>query len=366
MAPGLDDFVYTGRRARIVFGVGRIASVRSEVERLGRSRVLLLSGAVLRSVGDRVADLLGELCVGRFDGAVMHTPVSVTEDALGLLHALNADCVVAVGGGSTTGLAKALAARTDVDLIIAPSTYSGSEVTPILGETADGRKTTRATAAVLPETVIYDVDLSRDMPVALSVSSAVNALAHAVEALYARDSNPAVDSWALESVRLLADGLRGLAGQPFATQVRSELLRGAWLAGMCLGSVSMALHHKLCHTLGGTFGLPHAATHAVVLPHAMAYNTAAVPQVMDALADAMSVDDAPGGVWDLVARLDGPTSLASLGLAAEDLDEAAEIASTAAYPNPRPITSTGIRTLLDDAWHGRRPVVHARREGGCE
>ena len=130
----------------------------TEVERLGRCRVLLLAGPVLRPVGDQVADLLGQLCVGRFDGAAMHTPVGVTEDALRTLRAVEADCVVAVGGGSTTGLAKALAARTDVDLVVVPTTYSGSEVTPVLGETADGRNTTRATPAVLPETVIYDVD----------------------------------------------------------------------------------------------------------------------------------------------------------------------------------------------------------------
>jgi alcohol dehydrogenase class IV len=350
-----EDFVYTGNPARIIFGAGRIGMVRTEVERLGRCRVLLLGGPVLRPVGDRVADLLGQLCVGRFDGATMHTPVGVTDDALRVLRAVEADCVVAVGGGSTTGLAKALAARTDVDQVIVPTTYSGSEVTPVLVETAHGRKATRSTPAVLPETVIYDVELSCEMPIAMSVTSAVNALAHTVEALYAPEANPAVDSWALESARSLANGLRGLTAQPFATHVRTDLLRGSWLAGMCLGSVGMALHHKLCHTLGGTFGLPHAATHAVVLPHVMSYNAPAVPDVMGALAAAMNVDDAPGGVWDLVARLGGPTSLASLGLAADDLHEAAEMATTASYPNPRQVTLSGIQALLEGAWRGRRP-----------
>ncbi|WP_428360926.1 maleylacetate reductase [Mycolicibacterium sp.] len=349
------DFVYTGHPARIIFGAGRLGVVREEVERLGRHRVLLLAGPVLRPVGDRVAELLGRLCVGRFDGAVMHTPVAVTEDALRVLRAVEADCVVAVGGGSTTGLAKALAARTDVDLVIVPTTYAGSEVTPVLGETADGRKTTRSTPAVLPETVIYDVELSQHMPVAMSVTSAVNALAHAVEAMYAPQANPAVTSWALESARALATGLRGLIVTPFAEPVRTDLLRGAWLAGMCLGSVGMALHHKLCHTLGGSFGLPHAETHTVVLPHAMAYNAVAVPAVMDALAAAMNVDDAPAGVWDLVARSGGPTSLETLGMAVEDLAPAAELATAASYPNPRPVTPAGVRALLDDAWRGRRP-----------
>lgn len=355
MAERSSEFVFTGNPARVIFGAGRMRNVREEVERLGRGRVLLLGSENLREVCDQVQDLLGELFVDRYDGAAMHTPVEVTDIALAQLRTSEADCVVAIGGGSTTGLAKALAARTGVDQVILPTTYAGSEVTPVLGETVDGRKTTRSTLAVLPETVIYDVELSENLPVPIAVASAVNALAHAVEAMYSPDANPVVDTWALEAARALARGLRGLVSDPSCRRIRTDLLRGSWLAGMCLGSVGMAVHHKLCHTLGGTFGLPHAQTHTVVLPYAMSFNASEVPGVMDSLASAMSVSNAPAGVWDLIADAGAPTSLASLGLLQTDLDRAADLATEASYRNPRQITRSGIRDLLQSAWEGNRP-----------
>lgn len=342
-------FVYTAQPARVVFGAGSLDRLAEEVERLGRSRVLVLAGPRHRA---RVESVLGELAVGTFEGAAMHTPVAVTEKALAVLREADADCVVAVGGGSATGLAKALAVRTGVDQVIVPTTYSGSEVTPVLGETADGVKTTRSSPDILPETVLYDVELSRSLPHDVTVTSAVNALAHAVEAVYSPQANPVVDLLALDAARRLAAGLRGL-DTPGA---RDDLLMGAWLAGTCLGSVGMALHHKLCHTLGGSFDLPHAPTHTVVLPHAMAYNAAAAPEAMRRLADALGVDDAPSGVFDLVTTAGGPTSLRELGMAEADLDRAAELAVGTPYPNPAELTREGLRALLGRAWAGERPV----------
>jgi maleylacetate reductase len=342
-------FVYTAQPARVVFGAGSLDRLAEEVERLGRSRVLVLAGARHRA---RVEAVLGERAVGTFEGAAMHTPVAVTEKALTVLRDVDADCVVAVGGGSATGLAKALAVRTGVDQVIVPTTYSGSEVTPVLGETADGVKTTRSSPDILPETVLYDVELSRSLPHDVTVTSAVNALAHAVEAVYSPQANPVVDLLALDAARRLAAGLRGL-DTPGA---RDDLLMGAWLAGTCLGSVGMALHHKLCHTLGGSFDLPHAPTHTVVLPHAMAYNAAAAPGAMRRLAEALDVPDAPGGVFDLVTTAGGPTSLRELGMAEADLDRAAELAVGTPYPNPAELTREGLRSLLGRAWAGERPV----------
>lgn len=348
-------FTYVGLPYRIRFGRDLLPEVDAEVARLGRSRVLLLTSADLAGPGDRVEDLLGPRCVARFDGAALHTPVGVTEEALGLLQASDADCVVAVGGGSTTGLAKALAARTGVDQVILPTTYAGSEVTPVLGETADGKKTTRSSPSILPETVLYDVELSRGLPVPIAVTSAVNALAHAVEALYSAQANPIVDGWALDAVSAIGAGLEHLAADPFGLDVRADLLRGAWLAGMCLASVGMGLHHKLCHVLGGSFGLPHASTHTVVLPHVMRYNAPAAPEVLARIAGAMGVPDAPSGVDDLVRRADGPTSLRELGLAFDALGEAADQATASPYPNPRTLTREGVLELLTRAWHGVRP-----------
>ncbi|MCD2185586.1 maleylacetate reductase [Actinomycetospora soli] len=342
-------FVYTAQPARVVFGAGTLDRLADEVDRLGRSRVLVLSG---RRHAERVEAVLGPRAVARFEGAAMHTPVEVTERALAVLRDADADCVVAVGGGSATGLAKALASRTGADQVIVPTTYSGSEVTPVLGETADGRKTTRTSPDILPETVIYDVELSRSLPHDVTVTSAVNALAHAVEAVYSPQANPVVDLLALDATRRLAAGLRGLDGGDSA---RDDLLMGAWLAGTCLGSVGMALHHKLCHTLGGSFDLPHAPTHTVVLPHAMAYNAAAAPEAMRRLADALGVDDAPRGVFDLVTTAGGPTSLRELGMDGADLDRAAGIAVGTPYPNPAELTYDGLRALLGRAWAGERP-----------
>ncbi|SDG14931.1 maleylacetate reductase and hydroxyquinol 1,2-dioxygenase domain-containing protein [Pseudonocardia oroxyli] len=355
----VTSFVRTVHPARIVFGRGTLETVPEEVERLGRTRALVLASPELAELGDRVEKALGPLAVARFDGAAMHTPVEVTTTALEVLREVGADCVVAVGGGSTTGLAKALAVRTGVDQVVLPTTYAGSEVTPVLGETADGVKTTRSAPEILPETVVYDVELSADLPVAMSVTSAVNALAHAVEALYSPDAEPVTDALALQAIQLLARGLRALPADPRDLDTRSDLLRGAWLAGTCLGSVGMGLHHKLCHTLGGSFDLPHAPTHTVVLPHAMAYNADAAPEAMRRIAEALGAtngQDAPTAVFDLIGRAGGPTSLRELGLAETDLDRVADLASATPYPNPAPLTRDGLAGLLRRAWAGERPA----------
>ncbi|WP_236794392.1 maleylacetate reductase and hydroxyquinol 1,2-dioxygenase domain-containing protein [Amycolatopsis sp. GM8] len=354
----MTSFVRTAHPARIVFGAGTLVTVPDEVERLGRARVLVLASPDLAELGDRVEKALGPLAVARFDGATMHTPVEVTTTALGVLREAGADCVVAVGGGSTTGLAKALASRTGVDQVVLPTTYAGSEVTPVLGETADGVKTTHSSPEILPETVIYDVELSADLPVPMSVTSAVNALAHAVEALYSPEAEPVTDALALDAITLLTRGLRRLRQDPRDLGTRADLLRGAWLAGTCLGSVGMGLHHKLCHTLGGSFDLPHAPTHTVVLPHAMAYNAAAAPDAMRRIAEAIGAvrgEDAPAAVFDLIQEAGGPTSLCELGLAETDLDRAAELASATPYPNPAALTRDGLAGLLHRAWVGERP-----------
>lgn len=352
-------FVHTTHPGRVVFGSGTLAGVREEVERLGRSRALLLAGRSQAGPAAEIERVLGPLAVARFDGAAMHTPVEVTERAVEVLRAHEVDCVVAVGGGSTTGLAKALAARTGVDQVILPTTYAGSEVTPVLGETRDGVKTTRSDHAILPETVIYDVKLTLGLPVPLSVTSAVNALAHAVEALYSPDANPVIDLLAVECASGVAAALPAVAADPADVGARADLLQAAWLAGICLASVGMGLHHKLCHTLGGSYGLPHAPTHTVVLPHAMAHNAPAAPEAMARVAAALGVADAPGGVFDLVAAAGGPLSLRELGLAEADLPAAATLATARPYPNPRALTAAGVEGLLRAAWRGERPVPGA-------
>jgi maleylacetate reductase len=351
----MRSFVYSSQPARIVFGAGTLRQLPVEVGRLGGSRALLLTGPGRGEAAQAARDVLGPLAVARFAEVTMHTPVEVTERALDLVRAHGVDCLVSVGGGSATGLSKALALRTDLPQVAVPTTYAGSEVTPVVGETAGGAKTTRSSPAVLPETVVYDVELTLGLPVDLSVSSGVNALAHAVEALYSPGANPVTDSMALQAISRMAGALPRIAADPSDVDARADALLAAWLAGTCLGTVGMGLHHKLCHTLGGSFNLPHAQTHTVVLPHAMAYNAPAAPDVMRRIAQALGVRDAPTGVYDLIVSLSGPTSLRELGLAEADVVEAARLATAAPYPNPREVTTDGVAGLLREAWHGRRP-----------
>lgn len=361
----IEGFEYVAHPARILFGSGTAARVGNEVRRLSGTRVLLLAGPAVSAAAEKLCATLGPLLAARFDGAAMHTPVEVTEKALAVLRDAQADCLVAIGGGSTTGLSKALALRTGLPQIILPTTYAGSEVTPVLGETSGGQKVTTSSAGVLPETVIYDVELSRGLPPGITVTSAVNALAHAIEALYSPQANPIIDGFALDAIALTARALplvvrdEGERAGKHAEEdgdPRADLLRAAWLAGTCLGAAGMGLHHKLCHVLGGSFGLPHAETHTVVLPHATAYNAPAAPKAMRRVAQALGVEDAPSGLFDLIVSAGGPTSLRDLGLAEADIPYAAQLAAAQSYPNPRELSVDGIESLLREAWHGRRPA----------
>jgi len=351
-------FLYTALPARVVFGAGKLACVREEVERLAVTRALVLTTPSQVDHGRAVVERLGDRAAGLFTGAMMHTPVEVTMTALAALRRLGADGVVAIGGGSTIGLGKALAARTGLPQLAIPTTYAGSEVTPILGETEAGRKTTRRSLDFLPETVIYDVDLTLGLPVALSGTSGINAIAHAVEALYAPDANPIISLLAEQGIAALARALPAIAADPGDRAVRGDAQYGAWLCGMCLGSVGMALHHKLCHVLGGTFDLPHAETHTAVLPHAVAYNAPAAPAAMARIARALGApdgDDAATGLYDLAGAVGARRALAELGMPAGGLDRAADLAVASPYPNPRPLERRAIRDLLERAFTGARP-----------
>ncbi|MBZ4016797.1 maleylacetate reductase and hydroxyquinol 1,2-dioxygenase domain-containing protein, partial [Streptomyces purpurogeneiscleroticus] len=349
-------FTYSSQPARVLFGAGTLSRLPGEVARLGAGRALVLTTPGRTDLARRTREILGTAAAGEFTGAAMHTPVDVTERAVAVARELAADCLVAVGGGSTTGLAKAVSARTGLPQVVVPTTYSGSEVTPVLGETENGVKTTRSAPEIRPGTVLYDVDLTLGLPVPVSVTSGINAMAHAVEELYAPETDPVTDQLALRAIELLAGALPRVVADPADREARADALEAAWLAGTCLGSVGMGLHHKLCHTLGGSFGLPHAPTHTVVLPYAMAHNAPAAPDAMRRIARALGAADAPTAVHDLIRRLGAPTSLAELGLAEADLPRAARLATATPYPNPREVTEDGIAALLADAFAGRRPA----------
>ena len=286
----------------------------------------------------------------------MHVPVETAAAARNVAARLNADCAVAIGGGSTIGLAKAIALETGLPILAIPTTYAGSEMTPIYGLTEAGIKKTGRDARVLPRTVIYDPNLTVTMPAKLSGTSGMNALAHCLEGLYAENANPVMTLFATEGIRALARSLPVVVREPKNIDARSDAQYGAWLSGAVLGNVGMALHHKLCHTLGGTFNLPHAEVHTVVLPYAAAYNRDAAPESMRIAAGALHANDAAQGIYDLSVRLDAPVALKDIGMPEDGLDRAAELATRNPYYNPRPVEKDAIRQLLEDAFHGIRPV----------
>jgi maleylacetate reductase len=349
-------FVYQAAPTRVVFAPGGVSRLEAEAERLNLERVLVLSTVQQVRHSERAAAALGARLAGSFAGAAMHTPVEVTNEALDLVRKTRADGLVAIGGGSAIGLAKALALRTDLPQIVVPTTYAGSEATPILGETKAGQKTTQRSEKVLPEVILYDVELSVSLPVALSVSSGLNAIAHAAEALYAKDRNPLIQAMAEEAVRVLAAALPRIHAQPTNLTARSEALYGAWLCGTCLGAVGMALHHKICHALGGAFNLPHAETHAVMLPHALAYNLSAAPEASQRLSRALDGQDPALALHRLARSLGAPTALRDLRMPENGLDHAADLAVENAYANPRPIERSEIRAMLARAWSGDVPA----------
>ena len=349
------SFVYQSAPSRVIFGVGCLDKLPEEIQRLGAAKALVLSTPEQRQSGMEMMARLGGRAAGLFDRAVMHVPIETAQAAREEAQRLGADCCVAVGGGSTTGLAKAIALVSTLPILAVPTTYAGSEMTPIWGITEGGRKTTGRDIRVLPKTVLYDPCLTVTMPAMLSATSGMNSIAHCVEALYAEEANPIISLMAEEGIRAFARSLPVVVKEPGNLEARSEALYAAWLGGIALGTVGMALHHKLCHTLGGTYNLPHAETHTVVLPHAVAYNAQAAPEAMMRIARALGAPSAAEGLYDLAASLGAPASLAALGMKAEDLDKAAEIAVQNPYYNPRPITREGIRALLQDAFEGRRP-----------
>jgi len=351
----MRSFQHTANPARVIFGAGTLSQLPDEIGRLGLSRVLVLATPEQEAGAQSLAGKLGARAAGVFSGARMHTPEETTEQAMAKAAEIRADGLVAVGGGSTTGLAKAIALRTNLPQIVAPTTYAGSEMTPILGETRAGKKTTLTSPKVLPEVVIYDVELTLSLPVAISVASGMNAIAHAVEALYARETNPIVSMMAEEAIAAMARSLPTIAKDPKEMEARGEALYAAWLAGVCLGSVGMALHHKLCHTLGGLFGLPHAETHAAVLPHALAYNAPAAPEAIARINRALGPRNAPSALFELAKSLAAKMALRDLGMPDDGVDRTVELALTNPYWNPRPLEREPLRTMLQNALEGRSP-----------
>ncbi len=370
------EFTYQALPGRVVFGTGAVRQrLAEEVERLGGRRVLLVTGPREAARAGELAAPLGDRVVATFSAVQEHVPIEVAQAARSAAGQCAADLLLAIGGGSTIGTAKAVALTLGLPILAVPTTFAGSELTPVWGLTQDGRKTTGTDPVVQPRTVVYDPELSLTLPVALAAASGLNAMAHSVEAFWAPGRNPVTSLGAAESITALARGLPALVADPGDVAARAQALYGAYLAGAAFAVAGSGLHHKICHVLGGAYRLPHASTHAVVLPYVLAVNGDAAPAAGQRIATALEQagpprhgaplepSDAPGAtaVRRLLAlnrSIGAPRSLAQVGMPRDALDEAAGlVAAVIPKDNPRALTRVEVRALLQAAWDGDDPTT---------
>ncbi len=361
----MHDFVYNALPGRVVFRAGAVAGIGDEIERLDSHRAMITTSRSNRATAEGVAAELGDRCVGVYEDAAEHVPVEQANAANQWAQGHDVDSVISIGGGSPIGLAKAVAHDTDTPIIAVPTTYSGSEMTALVGVTRDGVKRVFAGPRILPKTVIYDPALTHSVPPGATATTGMNAVAHCVEAMYVPAANPVSSKLAEAGLSDLVRGLPASVRDGHDAEARAQALYGAYLAGAALGATGIAIHHKICHALGGSFGVSHGDANAIILPHAVAFNTDAARAPIAAAARAMGASDDPSDanaaaaaapfLFDFVAGMGAPTSLEAVGFDQANLDDAARIAMELINDNPRPVDYQGVRGLLEDAWAGRRP-----------
>ena len=351
----IPAFVHETLGQRVRFATGQAAeALAAEVEEAGWRRVMVVAGAEEAGLADRVTD--GLPVAHRHDEVVMHVPVPVAERARDAAAAHDVDVLVSVGGGSTTGLAKAVALTTGLPIVAVPTTYAGSEATNVWGLTEASAKTTGVDPRVLPRTVVYDAALTVSLPVGLSAASGLNAIAHCVDSMWAPRTDPIDQALAAEGIRALDAGLRDVVADPTDLGGREATLYGAYLSAVAFASAGSGLHHKICHVLGGRYDLPHAPTHAIVLPHVLALNGPAAPEADARIARAFGSDDGLAGLQDLRAALDAPRALRDHGFDEADIPDAARAILPAVPPgNPAAVDVEVLEGLLRRAWEGADP-----------
>ena len=350
-------FVHDSLPQRVCFGSGQAREyLAREVARLGASRVMVIASKRDTGLVTRITD--GLPVALRHDEVVMHVPVEVAERARAVAAAAAVDAVISIGGGSTTGLAKAIAMTAGLPVIAVPTTYAGSEATAVWGLTEGGTKTTGTDPKVLPKVIVYDAELTLSLPTDLSVASGLNALAHSVDAMWAPNADPINAAFAAEGIRALAAGLPRVAANPADLGGREEVLYASYVSAVAFASAGSALHHKICHVLGGKYNLPHAQTHATVLPYVLAFNGPAAAGAEGRIAASFGSGSALGGLQQLRATLDASRSLADYGFAASDIPAAAAAILPSVPPsNPRPVTVEDLETLLRAACSGTEPTT---------
>ncbi len=354
----MNHFTYDAIPGRVVFGAGSRERLAAELDVLDARRIMIIASEYEAALADEAATILGDHVAGRFSDVVQHVPAEKAAAAVATAKELGADGIVTIGGGSATGFGKVVRLELDVAFVAVPTTYAGSEMTTIWGRTDGDHKQTGKDPRVKPDTVIYDPELTLTLPPPIAGPSGMNAMAHCVEALYGPGANPIVSLLALDGIRALAAGLPLVCGEGDGIEARSDVLYGAYLAGVALASGGTALHHKTCHVLGGMFDLNHGDMNAVVLGHALAYNRPAITELMPQIGAALGngPDGAPAALYDLAESIGAPTSLEAIGMPADGLGEATRRVVVEAAANVRPPEEALIRQMLDDAFHGRKPT----------
>lgn len=342
---------------RVIFGAGRRADVPGECQALGLRRLLVVGDPWLGQAVEELIAGLGERCVAAVTDVAQHVPAERAEACVATAKEVSADGVVVMGGGSSTGLAKIVGLELGLSVVAIPTTLAGSEMTPIFGITEEGAKRTGRDLRVLPKVVVYDPELQLTLPAHLTAVSGMNALAHCVEALWMPSATPVTDAIATEGIARLGRGLPASVARPDDLDARALALSGAQLSGMAFGSLGSGLHHKACHVLGGSFGLPHAETHSALLAHVAAYNAVAAPGAMERIGRALGGDPAvpPAAVYDFAASIGATTSLGELGFEMASVPEVVETLVSAPPPNLRPMERAGLAAMLDAACRGERP-----------
>ncbi|CAN7501623.1 maleylacetate reductase [Pseudarthrobacter oxydans] len=351
----MPTFEHVTLGQRVLFGSGKAAeNFAAEVSRLGSTRVMVIASEFEAQIA---ADVTTGIDVASFyDDVAPHVPIEKAEKARSKAAELGIDLLVCVGGGSTTGLAKAIAMTTGLPIIAVPTTYAGSEATNVWGLTEASRKTTGVDDKVLPVTVIYDAALTLSLPVDLSVASGLNALAHCVDSMWAPRADPINQALAAEGIRALNQGLPLIKDDPSSLLGREQALYGAYLSAVAFASAGSGMHHKICHVLGGAYNMPHAQTHATVLPYVLAFNAPYAPDAEVRIAAAFGADDALKGLNALRETLSAPKALKDHGLAEENIAEAVKLILPAIPgSNPRPVTEENLEELLRSAYSGTAP-----------
>lgn len=345
---------------RVLFGSHQAAGyLAAEVARLDARRVMVVAAGPEQEIARQVTSEIDiEL---EYSDVVMHVPIETAERARAAAEAAGIDLIVSVGGGSTTGLAKAIALTHGMPIIAVPTTYAGSEATNVWGLTEKERKTTGVDDRVLPQVVIYDAALTVSLPAEMSIASGLNGMAHCIDSLWGPRADPINGAMATEGIRSLNSGLPQILDDPQGLDGREKALYGAYLSAVAFASAGSGLHHKICHVLGGTFNLPHAQTHATVLPYVLGFNAPDAPDAAERIAAAFGAEDALQGLEALRNRLGAPKALKDYGFTPEGIPTAVELVLRAVPDNnPRKATTANLTALLQAALTGTDPAALSR------